>query len=85
MRKEEGVREEGKGHVSYMHHCSLHTGQFIKIIKASLALKVEPAINLTGRQKQRLRDGSIVRQIHKTNARYVSVHFIIRTELLGWS
>lgn len=63
-------REEGKrkGHASDTHQCSLHTGQFIKIIKPSLALKVEPTINLTGIQKERLRDRGIVRQINKTNA-----------------
>lgn len=48
------MREEGKrkGHASDMHQCSLHTGQFIKIIKPGLALKVEPTINLTGTQKE---------------------------------
>lgn len=51
--KEEG---KGKGHASDTHHCSLHTGQFIKIIKPSLVLKVGPTINLTGRQKERLQD-----------------------------
>lgn len=58
VRKEERVREEGKrkGHASDTHHCSLHTGQFIKIIKPSLVLKVEPTINLTGIQKDRLRE-----------------------------
>lgn len=56
MRKNESVREEGKrkGHASDMHQCPLHTGQFIKIIKPSLAPKVEPTINLTGIQKERL-------------------------------
>lgn len=56
MRKRERVREEGKrkGHASDMHQCALHTRQFIKIIKPSLALKVEPTINLTGILKERL-------------------------------
>lgn len=44
MRTKERVREEGKrkGHASDTHQCSLHIVQFIKIIKPSLALKVEP-------------------------------------------
>lgn len=56
MRTKERVREEGKrkGHASDTHQCSLHIVQFIKIIKPSLALKVEPTINLTGIQKERL-------------------------------
>lgn len=55
----ERVREEGKrkGHASDMRQCSLHTGQFIKMIKPSLTLKVEPTIKMTGIQrKERLRD-----------------------------
>lgn len=54
IRKKETAREEGKrkGHASDMHQCSLHTGQFIKIIKPGLALKVEPTINLTETQKE---------------------------------
>lgn len=53
---DEKAKEVGKrkGHASDMHHCSPHTGQFIKIIKPSSALKVEPIINLTGRQNERL-------------------------------
>jgi len=54
IRMQETVREVGKekGHASDMHHCSLHTGQFIKIIKPSFVLKVKPTINLTARQRE---------------------------------
>lgn len=53
-REKERKKGERKDHASDMHRCSPHTGQFIKIIKLSLALKVKPPINLTGIQKERL-------------------------------
>lgn len=43
----------GRGHASGTHQCSPHTGQFIRIIKACLALKVKLTINLTWIQKER--------------------------------
>lgn len=46
-RKREGEGGKRKGHALDMHHCSRHSGQFIKIIKPSLVLKVEPTIKLT--------------------------------------
>lgn len=52
----EGERERGKrrrGHASGTHQCSPHTGQFIRIIKPCLALKVKLTINLTWIQKKR--------------------------------
>lgn len=68
MRKKKRVRKEGKrrGHASDTHRCSLHTGQFIKIIKPWLAVKVKPTLNLTWIQKER--DRGIARQINKANA-----------------
>lgn len=64
----EGVRERGKrrrGHASGTHQCSPHTGQFIRIIKPCLALKVKLTINLTWIQKKR--DKDIVTQATKTS------------------
>lgn len=45
------------------HHCFLHAGQYIKIIKPSLELKVEATIKLTGR-----REAAGLRRINKANA-----------------
>lgn len=61
------VRKEGerRGHASGTHQCSPHTGQFIRIIKPCLALKVKLTINLTWIQKER--DEGIVRQTTKTS------------------
>lgn len=52
----EGVRERRearRGHASGTHQCSPHMGQFIRIIKLCLTLKVKITINLTWIQKKR--------------------------------
>lgn len=48
----EGERERRRGHASGTHQCSPHTGQFIRIIKPCLTLKVKLTINLTWIQKK---------------------------------
>lgn len=70
----EGVRESRRmrrrmrrrrGHASGTHQCSPHTGQFIRIIKPCLTLKVKLTINLTWIQKKR--DKGIVTPATKTS------------------
>lgn len=65
-KEKEGEGGKRKGHASDTDQCSVHKGQFIKIIKPSLVLKVKPTINLTCIQKEK--NLCIVRQINKTNA-----------------
>lgn len=62
--------------------CSAHTGQFIKIIKPGLVLKVEPTINLTGTQADAVRHRH--RQANKQNGRSVVSPSTLLSALNSW-
>lgn len=62
--RKERVREKVKerGHTSDMHRCSLHKGQFIKIIKPSIVLKVK--LTYAHKADRETERGAAARHIH---------------------